>query len=173
AAAPVSPVGPVVPAVGPARVVAEPVRPLRVRQLTIEDGLTVAAWSSPGAWHIQDALQAPEPDEGYWAVVDARDELLGLCCLGAAARVPGQPEDDWVLDVAIGIRPQLAGRGWGADLGRAAVAYARSVTLDRRVRTAVPEWNVAGQRTAEQCGFVRVGHRTYEHQPYQVFEQPP
>lgn len=151
---------------------AEPLLPLRVRPLTIEDGLAVASWSSPGAWHIEDALQAPEPDEGYWAVVDARDELLGLCCLGAAARVPGQPPDDWVLDIAIGIRPQLAGRGWGADLGRAAVTHARSVALDRRLRTTVPVWNVAGQRTARQAGFVECGTRTTEHQTYLVFRQP-
>ena len=58
-----------------------------------------------------------------------------------------------VLDVAIGIRPQLAGRGWGGELGRAAVAYARSVALDRRVRTTVPDWNAAGQHAAGQAGF--------------------
>ena len=167
-----------VPAMAPSRTPStapgkpEPVRPLRVRPLTIEDGLTVASWSSPGAWHIEDALQAPEPDEGYWAVVDARDELLGFCCLGAAARVPGQPADDWVLDVAIGIRPQLAGRGWGGDLGRAAVAHARSVALDRRIRTTVPEWNVDGQRTARQAGFVECGARTDRDRTYLVFDQP-
>ena len=155
-----------------APVKAEPVRPLRVRPLTIEDGLAVASWSSPGAWHIEDALQVPEPDEGYWAVVDARDELLGFCCLGAAARVPGQPADDWVLDVAIGIRPELAGRGWGGDLGRAAVAHARSVALDRRVRTTVPDWNVAGQRTARQAGFVECDTRTDRDRTYLVFQQP-
>lgn len=167
-----------VPAMAPSRTPStapgkpEPVRPLRVRPLTIEDGLTVASWSSPGAWHIEDALQAPEPDEGYWAVVDARDELLGFCCLGAAARVPGQPADDWVLDVAIGIRPELAGRGWGGDLGRAAVAHARSVALDRRVRTTVPDWNVAGQRTARQAGFVECDTRTDRDRTYLVFQQP-
>ena len=105
--------------------VADPVPPFRVRQLTIEDGLDLAGWSRPGAWHIEDALEAPEPDEGYWAVVDTRRRLLGFCCVGAAARVPGRHRDDYVLDVAIGIRPQLAGRGWSGELGRAAVAICR------------------------------------------------
>ena len=152
--------------------VADPVPPFHVRQLTIEDGLAVASWSRPGAWRIEDALEAPEPDEGYWAVVDSNDHLLGFCCLGAAARVPGQPDDEWVLDVAIGIRPQLAGRGWGGDLGRAAVAYARSVALDRRVRTTVPDWNDLGQRAARQAGFVRQDTRVYHQQRYDIFEQP-
>jgi GNAT superfamily N-acetyltransferase len=152
--------------------VPDPAPPFRVRQLTIEDGLAAASWSSPGAWRIEDALEAPEPDEGYWAVVDSRDNLIGFCCLGAAARVPGQPADEWVLDVTIGIRPQLAGRGWGGDLGRAAVAYARSVALDRRVRTTVPDWNDVGQHSAGQAGFVRQDTRVFHRQRYDVFEQP-
>jgi enoyl-CoA hydratase/carnithine racemase/RimJ/RimL family protein N-acetyltransferase len=158
------------PAQGPT--VPDPVPPFRVRQLTIEDGLALATWSSPGAWHIEDALEAPEPDEGYWAVVDSGDNLLGFCCLGAAARVPGQPADEWLLDVAIGIRPQLAGRGWGGELGRAAVAYARSVALDRRVRTTVPDWNTAGQHAARLAGFTPLEVRVYHQQRYEVFEQP-
>ena len=73
------------------RTLVDPVPPFRVRQLTIEDGLDLASWSRPGAWHIEDALEAPEPDEGYWAVVDGSDTLLGFCCVGAAARVSGRP----------------------------------------------------------------------------------
>ena len=138
--------------------IADPVPPFRVRQLTIEDGLDLASWSRPGAWHIEDALEAPEPDEGYWAVVDSNDTLLGFCCVGAAARVPGAPQDDYVIDVAIGIRPQLAGRGWSGELGRAAVRYAVSVALDRRLRTTVPEWNEVG-RHAAAAGRIQVGRQ--------------
>ena len=150
---------------------AEPVAPLRVRQLTIEDGLALASWSSPGAWHIEDALATPEPDEGYWAVVDAHDTLLGFCCVGAAARVPGAPADDRVLDVAIGIRPQFAGRGWSGLFGRAAVAYAGSVALDRTLRTTVPDWNEPGRRAAVASGFRAVATAVYSNQQYDIFEQ--
>lgn len=151
--------------------VADPVPPIRVRQLTIEDGLALASWSSPGAWHIEDALEAPEPDEGYWAVVDSGDVLLGFCCVGGAARVPGAPPDDRVVDVAIGIRPQLAGRGWSTELGRAAVGYAASVALDRRLRTTLPDWNVRGQNAARQAGFTWIATRVYHQQQYEIFER--
>ena len=171
-----APVAETVSAAGPAGAagrVADPVPPFRVRQLTIEDGLDLASWSRPGAWHIEDALEAPEPDEGYWAVVDGHDTLLGFCCVGAAARVPGAPQDDYVIDVAIGIRPQLAGRGWSSELGRAAVRYASSVALDRRLRTTVPEWNEVGRYAARQAGFTSVGTRGWNHQQYEIFEQTP
>ena len=140
---------------GPARgpTVPDPVPPFRVRQLTIEDGLALATWSSPGAWHIEDALEAPEPDEGYWAVVDSADDLLGFCCLGAAARVPGRPPDEWLLDVAIGIRPQLAGRGWGGELGRAAVPTPARWPWTAGSGPPCPDWNEVGRHAARQAGF--------------------
>jgi RimJ/RimL family protein N-acetyltransferase len=76
-----------------------------------------------------------------------------------------------VLDIAIGIRSDLSGRGLGVDLGRAAVAYARSVALDRRLRTTVPEWNAVGLRVAEQSGFVRSGTLALGGHQYIVLEQ--
>ena len=149
-----------------------PVPPFHVRQLTIEDGLTLAASPQPGAWQVHDALEPFPPDEGYWAVADSQDSLLGFCCLGGPARPPGETGQPAVLDIAIGIRSDLSGQGWGAELGRAAVAYARSVALDRRLRTTVPEWNVVGLRVAELCGFVRCGTIWIGDRQYIVLEQP-
>ena len=149
-----------------------PVPPFHVRQLTIEDGLTLAASPQPGAWQVHDALEPFPPDEGYWAVADSQDSLLGFCCLGGPARPPGETGHPAVLDIAIGIRSDLSGQGWGAELGRAAVAYARSVALDRRLRTTVPEWNVVGLRVAELCGFVRCGTIWIGDRQYIVLEQP-
>jgi len=150
----------------------QPVPPFRVRQLTIEDGLTLAASPQPAAWQVYDALQPFPPDEGYWAVADSRDILLGFCCLGEPARAAGESGHTAVLDIAIGIRSDLSGRGWGAELGRAAVAYARSVAADRRLRTTVPGWNAVGLHVAEQSGFTRSGTLTLAGRQYIVLEQP-
>jgi enoyl-CoA hydratase/carnithine racemase/GNAT superfamily N-acetyltransferase len=151
---------------------ARPAPPFHVRQLTIEDGLDLAASPQPGAWQVYDALQPFPPDEGYWAVVDSNDKLLGYCCLGEAARVAGAPDEPTVLDIAIGIRPDLSGRGWGTELGRAAVEYARSVALGRLIRTTVPDWNEPGIHVAEQSGFTRAGTVTYDRQRYTILEHP-
>ena len=99
------------------------------------------------------------------------DMLLGFCCLGEPARAPGETGHPAVLDIAIGIRSDLSGRGLGVDLGRAAVAYARSVALDRRLRTTVPEWNAVGLHVAEQSGFVRSGVLALGGHQYIVLEQ--
>jgi [ribosomal protein S18]-alanine N-acetyltransferase len=151
---------------------AQPVPPFHVRQLTIEDGLTLAASPQPGPWQVFDALEPFPPDEGYWAVADSQDRLLGFCCLGEPARAAGEAGHPAVLDVAIGIRSDLSGQGWGPELGRAAVAYARSVAAGRRLRTTVPDWNAAGLRVAEHSGFVRSGTTWIGGQRYVVLEQP-
>jgi hypothetical protein len=94
-----------------------PVPPFHVRQLTIEDGLTLAASPQPGAWQVYDALEPFPPDEGYWAVADSQDALLGFCCLGEPARAPGETSHPAVLDIAIGIRSDLSGQGWAQNSG--------------------------------------------------------
>ena len=149
----------------------QPAPPFHVRQLTIEDGLTLAASPQPGAWQVFDALEPFPPDEGYWAVADSQDHLLGFCCLGQAARAPGETGHPAVLDIAIGIRSDLSGLGWGVELGRAAIAYARSVAADRRLRTTLPEWNTVGLHVAEQSGFVRSGTMRIDGRQYVVLEQ--
>ena len=51
------------------------------------------------------------------------------------------------------------------------MAYARSVAVDRRLRTTVPEWNTVGLRVAEQSGFTRSGALSLGAHRYVVLEQ--
>jgi ribosomal-protein-alanine N-acetyltransferase len=146
--------------------------PLHVRALSIDDGMDIAMWRYPGAWAVYDALEAPQPDQGYWAVCDAGDRLVGFCCLGDAARPVGLEATPGVLDVAIGMRPELTGRGWGSELGRVAVAYASQVSDGRRIRCAVRDWNVRGLDTARAAGFEPAGEHDVAGQRYLLLEVP-
>ena len=119
--------------------------------------MAMAMWSPPGPWALPDSVGDPPPDEGYWAVVDAAAALIGYCCLGDAARPAGLPGAPGRLDVAIGLRPDLTGRGLSDELGRVAVDYARSVSAGRGLRCAVAEENTVGLRAAGGVGFVAVG----------------
>jgi RimJ/RimL family protein N-acetyltransferase len=143
-----------------------------VRPLTIEDGMDIAMWRYPGPWAVYDALEAPRPDEGYWAVCDDDDRLVGFCCLGDAARPVGLETDPAFLDVAIGVRPELTGQGLGPEVGRVAVGYARQVSDGRRLRCAVRDWNHAGLEAARQAGFTEAGGHTVEGQRYVLLQMP-
>ncbi len=132
----------------------EPVaEPFSLRPLRPEDGMDIATWRYPGAWALYDAVEAPRADEGYWAVLDADDRLVGFACFGAEARVPGMDELPGTLDVGLGMRPELTGRGHGAALGRAVVAHARAVAPGERLRCSVQAWNERSLRVARASGF--------------------
>ena len=91
--------------------------PLRVSELTIEDGLDIAMWRAPGPWTVEDSLLAPRPDEGYWAVRDAANQLVGYCCFGEKARPLGLPAKVGTLDVALGLDPSRIGHGLQPAVG--------------------------------------------------------
>jgi [ribosomal protein S18]-alanine N-acetyltransferase len=131
--------------------------PYHVDALSIEDGMEMAMWRYPGPWAVHDSLEAPPPDEGWWAVRDAGGRLTGFCCFGEAARVPGLPGDPAKLDVALGLRPDLVGRGLGPAFVKAVVGHAERVAEGRRLRCVVPTWNQAGRRAAETAGFTVAG----------------
>jgi len=132
---------------------AVPVSPYRVTELSVEDGMDIAMWKTPGPWRIQDSLETPRPDEGYWAVRDATDRLIGFCCFGEDARVPGLAGSSKLLDVALGLAPELTGRRLSKEFAAAVVAHARKVAEDRKLRCVVAAWNVVGRHTAENVGF--------------------
>lgn len=86
-----------------------PVAPYTVAELSIEDGMDIAMWRTPGPWAVQDSLQSPKPDEGYWAVRDAKNQLIGYCCFGETAIPLRLEREPGTLDVALGISPASLG----------------------------------------------------------------
>lgn len=131
--------------------------PFRVRALTADDGMDIATWRYPGPWSVYDSVDAPRADDGFWAVEDASARLVGFCCFGQEARVPGQPESAGVLDVGLGLRPEVTGQGYGSEFARTVVAYARTVAPDATLRCVVQEWNARSRRVAEAAGFAVCG----------------
>ena len=155
----------------------------RVRDLTAEDLAEIERWRYDGPWSAYDSDGRLDPDLGYWAVEGDDGRLAGFGCLGADARVPGLGEAAGVLDVGVGMRPDLVGRGSGARFaaefldfaaGRAAGDPAGG-SVDR-FRVVVKDWNARSLRLVERLGFVRTGtHEVVQDgavETYVVLERP-
>ncbi len=132
---------------------------MRVRDLTPADLDDIAGWRYDDRWAVYDSDGPLDPELGYWAVVEGSREnerLVGFGCLGEDARVPGLPEADGVLDVGVGMRPDLVGQGRGPEFAATVIdfAHARGAT---RLRAVVQDWNIRSLRLVERLGFVRVG----------------
>ena len=132
---------------------------MRVRDLTPADLDDIAGWRYDDRWAVYDSDGPLDPELGYWAVVEGSREnerLVGFGCLGDDARVLGLPEADGVLDVGVGMRPDLVGQGRGPEFAATVIdfAHARGAT---RLRAVVQDWNIRSLRLVERLEFVRVG----------------
>jgi RimJ/RimL family protein N-acetyltransferase len=141
------------------------VRPLRFADLDETSARAITLWRYGGRYSIYDgsedefsALLAPE--HRYFAAWHG-DELVGYCCLGPDARVPGgnyargEPE---VLDVGGGLRPDLTGRRLGQTLAQQALHFAVELLRPSVLRVTVLGSNVRARALCRRLGF-REAHR--------------
>ena len=129
---------------------------MEVRPLTPEDAGAIASWKYPGPYATYDETGVPSAARGIWAVYHD-GELIGSCCYGHAARVPGVEEEEGVVDVGYGMRPDLMGKGLGRDFVGAILGFAAEEFSPRRFRVLILEWNRRSRAAARSVGFEQDG----------------
>jgi RimJ/RimL family protein N-acetyltransferase len=143
----------------------------RLTPLTAEQGEEMAQWRYPGPWAVYDSTGPIDPAEGFWAVVDDDGEVVGHACFGVEARVPGLEERPGVLDVGVGMRPDLTGQGRGAEFAAAVLEHGREVSGARLLRAVVQEWNARSRRLLTGLGFAETGTHDVGDVRYVVYER--
>lgn len=132
-----------------------------VRALRPDEGEAIAGWRYPGRYATYDVDGGvPDPADDYHAVVDEQDRLVGYCCYGAEARVPGVDAVPGVVDVGYGMDPDLVGQGRGREFLAAILAFAGQHLAPTRFRALVLVWNGRSQATCRAAGFVATGEVT-------------
>ena len=129
---------------------------MKVRRLTDADVRDITAWRYEGRYSTYDVTGGISPGLGYFAVENDR-RLVGYCCFGAEARVPGVGEEEGTLDVGYGLRPDLVGRGLSRSFIGAILAFGIERHRPRRLRVLVLRWNGRSRRAAERQGFELAG----------------
>ena len=109
-----------------------------------------------------------DPDNPYYAAIDSRGALIGFLAFGWPAQV-GTPEEraeayggEQALDVGLGLRPDLTGRGLGLAFVEAGLAFARERFAPARFRLSVAAFNHRAIRVYERAGFGRVRAMTLD-----------
>ena len=129
-------------------------RIVRIRVLERADARAIETWRYRGREAVYDTDGATiSADLGYYALDDASGELVGYCCYGEEARVPGLEDEPGVVDVGVGLRPDLLGGGWGASVTARVLHHGRSLYQASRFRVAVLAWNERSIRTVRRAGF--------------------
>jgi RimJ/RimL family protein N-acetyltransferase len=144
---------------------------VEVRALTPEDAVDIAAWRYPGREATYDVGEIVTPEDGFWAV-EHDHALVGYCCFGHEARVPGVSAQDGTLDVGYGMRPELVGQGVGRTFVAAILAFAVRRFEPDRLRLLILDWNERSQRVAEALGFRRNSSVTNSQGTFLVMVRP-
>jgi [ribosomal protein S18]-alanine N-acetyltransferase len=86
--------------------------------------------------------------EAYWAVKDHAGELVGHFSF--------KPKDERTIEIGLGLRPDLTGRGLGGSFLAAGLEFAREQFSPERFVLAVATFNERAIKVYERAGFARV-----------------
>ena len=151
----------------------------RVRPMIEQDAELVAGWRYSGPCAVYDLALAQQilddlPD--YFAVTSG-ERLVGFCCVGRAARIPGLTAQTDVLDVGLGMDPGLVGHGCGAEFGRTVLAFLARAHPHQEMRAVVQDWNERSLHLTRLLGFEDAGELVAVHGDhrlaYRVVTRPP
>jgi [ribosomal protein S18]-alanine N-acetyltransferase len=131
-----------------------------IARMTQAEAEEVAAWHYPGEYAFYDADAIPE---GVAELVDAQLRGDGFFAAHGAGGVEGfvelKPKAGGAVEIGLGLRPDLTGRGLGAAFAAAAIQLARDGGAER-ITLAVAEFNLRAISVYERAGFVETGRHT-------------
>ncbi len=116
---------------------------------------------------LEDTAEMLDRRSPHYAVRDEQGELIGFFSFGTSAQPwdtnePALYTENKTIDVGLGMRPDLTGKGLGLAFVNAGLAFAREQFAPEHFRLFVLTFNERAIRVYEQAGFQRV----------QVFTQP-
>ena len=138
---------------------------LRFEMLSEEQARSIAGWRYPPPYDFYNADADPDDlqelldrSSPYYAAVDPQDTLVGFFCFKHTARVPagfaaGAYDDRDALDVGLGMRPDLTGRGLGGPFLEAGLRFAREVFAPASFRLTVATFNTRAIALYQRAGF--------------------
>ncbi len=97
-----------------------------------------------------------ELGENFVVIVDKANTLIGFCSFGADGQVPGGDYSTAALDVGMGMRPDLTGRGHGKQYLTAVLDYAQKTFRPTCLRATIAAFNQRAQKMVAHAGFVEI-----------------
>jgi ribosomal-protein-alanine N-acetyltransferase len=135
------------------------------RAITPADVEAIVAWRYPAPYDFYDWDPADDPAElldplvGCVVADDDASKLSGFVCFGTGGQTPGGRRaglyDEPLLDLGLGLRPDLTGRGFGRGFVDAALAVGQERFRPPGFRLSVATFNERAIRVYVRAGFVR------------------
>ena len=135
--------------------------------LTREQAVEIGSWEYEDPYRIY-SMDGSEEEQAelmsgeYFAGVNSEQKLIGFVCEGIAARVPGGYaaglyEGDGILDIGLGLKPELTGKGYGLEFMLDGMSFLRERYQPSAFQLVVAAFNERAIRVYERVGFVKCG----------------
>lgn len=131
--------------------------------MTMTEAKEIMTWKYPEEYAFYNFGDSPEAlqeliDGTYYAVRDEAGQLIGFFCFGQNAQVPeGQRqklyEGEKVLDIGLGLKPELTGYGMGQSFLQAGMEFAKQRFTPEKLRLTVAVFNSRAIKVYERVGF--------------------
>ena len=138
--------------------------------LTSELAQDIVTWVYDSSYelynHSRDNLPGLlNPEFRYHAVRGKDGDLVGYCCFGLDAQVPGgdyQQGEPGVLDIGVGMHPDLTGQGLGKGFVSAIEDLAIEKYSPNKFRVTIAAFNHRSLKVFRSCGYKEKSQFTRE-----------
>lgn len=93
------------------------------------------------------------PQNNFYKIVDENSELVGYCSFGQDGQVTDGDYRDDALDIGMGVRPDLTGRGKGFEYANAVLEFAESKLSPKAFRVTIAAFNKRALRLWQKLKF--------------------
>ncbi|MUL35513.1 GNAT family N-acetyltransferase [Gloeocapsopsis dulcis] len=93
------------------------------------------------------------PQNNFYSILDENSELVAYCSFGQDGQVSGGDYCDEALDIGFGIRPDLTGRGKGAEYANAVLEFADTLFKPKTFRVTIAAFNKRALRVWQKLEF--------------------
>lgn len=135
----------------------------RIEPLRADQAREILDWKYPPPYDFYDppgdmrhedyVREFLNPALNFHGVMDAHGALIGFCSFGVDGQVPGGDYADEALDIGLGMKPELTGRGLGPSFFSSILAYATEMLRPRRYRLTVANFNERAINLYHKFGF--------------------
>lgn len=134
---------------------------LAISPMTAEFARAVSQWTYDGVYSFYSHSGEPEGllDGTRVACTDTAGALVGYFSFGTGAQIPTVEEqvyEDGYLDLGLGLRPDLCGKGLGLRFLNRGLDYAEETYHTNRFRLSVAAFNERAVKVYERAGFQTV-----------------
>lgn len=141
-----------------------------IEKMTVDYAEVISSWKYPNEYAIYSFSNDSETihelmTENYYACLDRGNKLIGYFCFGKAAQIPAVEDnvyDNNMLDIGLGLSPELCGQKAGRTFLISGMEYARANWGTAVFRLSVADFNIRAIKVYEKVGFITRNEVTHK-----------